>query len=266
MATTQVKKIKQSEEDAFEVKFQACLNRKTLLKDPPVFLKGNLAHPVRVLNEDELIAGTRQFFDEFEAQMAYYSERLDHDVTWLTGWLKRYWAAWSGGIDEDLVRQTVAEDVVYKDPTAFGRPMVGVQNFIDYNQAFFDAATDLRYDALPGLCSVQVSPSGEVLFMARYSGCGHWDKPLRMHPWTKGARAIPATGAFVQLYPVDRYHFNADHQLCRGETLWDPMEAMQLISLLPSDTSLLFRGMMQAGSVGALATRLSRRLPLIGAR
>lgn len=264
MATTQAKRGTKAEQKAFDARFEALLDRKTLLKPPPEYLKGNLAHPVRVLSEDELCRGTRQFFEELEAQLTYYSERLDHDVMWLNDWLRRYWAAWVGGIDEDLVRQTIAEDVEYKDPTAFGRPMVGIQNFIDYNQAFFDAATDLRYDALPGQVSIQVSPSGEVLFMARYSGCGHWDRPLRMHPWTPGARAIPATGAFVQLFPVDRYHFDEEHKLCRGETLWDPIEAMQLIKVLPSDESLLFRGMMAAGHVGALATRLTRRLPLVG--
>ncbi len=64
--------------------------------------------------------------------------------------------------------------------------------------------------------------------------------------------------------PIDRYHFNADHKLARGETLWDPMEALQLIRAVPSDTSLAFKAIAKVGGVASTAVRLRSRLPFIG--
>lgn len=263
MATTQPKRV---EQDEYEAIFQRALSRLSIAKPLPPTVQGNRSEPVLTVTEQELQQMTRRLFEDVEAQCAFYSERLGHDVMWVLDWLKKYWAAWSGGVNEALVRETVAENCEYKDPLSFGRTMVGVEAFIDYNQAFFDAAPDLAYYLIPGQVSLQVSPDGEVIFMGRYVGCGHWDHPLRMYPFTKGSRAIPGTGAYVQLYPVDRYHFDADHKVCRGETLWDPLESMQVIGLLPSDTSLAFGAMVEAGKVGALASRLTRRLPLIGGR
>lgn len=252
---------KRSEDEA---KFEAALTRRTLRKAPPAFLQGNRGEPVRTLTEDELMAGTRQFFVDMDEQLRFYTDKLGHDVMWFNDWLRKYWAAWSGGIDEGAVREVLAPTVSYKDPLSFGRTMVGIQAFIDYNQAFFDAAPDLRYDALPGQAAINVSPTGELLFMARYVGCGHWDEPLRMYPFTPGSKGIPGNGAFTQLYPVDRYHFNADGVMSHGETLWDPFDALQIIKALPSDESLVFKSMVKAGSLASHASRLRRSLPLVG--
>lgn len=249
-----------------ERKFEAALSRRTLRKPPPEFLQGNRGEAVRCLSEDELIAGTKQFFREMEEQLRFYTDKLGHDVMWFNDWLRKYWAAWSGGIDEAAVREVLSPTVSYKDPLSFGRIMVGAQAFIDYNQAFFDAAPDLRYDALPGQAAINVTPSGEVLFMARYVGCGHWDEPLRMYPFTPGSKGIPGNGVFTQLYPVDRYHFTADGVMSHGETLWDPLDALQLIKALPSDESLVFKSLVVAGGVVSTASRLRRHLPLVGAK
>jgi hypothetical protein len=264
MATTQPKRAKQDEHDRVEAIYQRAVSRLSISGSMPPTVQGNRSAPVPTVTEPELQEMTRRLFDDVEAQCAFYTERLGHDVMWVVDWLKKYWSAWSGGVNEDLVRETISEDCEYKDPLSFGRIMVGQQAFIDYNQAFYDAAPDLAYYLIPGQVSLQVSPEGDVIFMGRYVGCGHWDHPLRMYPFTPGSRAIPGTGAYVQLYPVDRYHFNADHKVCRGETLWDPLEAMQVIGLMPSDTSLAFRAMVEAGKVVTPAARLARRLPLIG--
>ncbi|MGW0057467.1 hypothetical protein A5780_38605 [Nocardia sp. 852002-20019_SCH5090214] len=250
--------------DQTEAKFQAALTRRTLRKPAPTYIQGNRSEPVRVYNEDELQSMGLQFFAEVEAHLRFYTDKLGHDVMWFDDWLKKYWAAWSGGIDEAAVHELLSPEVTYKDPLSFGRQMVGIQAFIDYNQAFFDAAPDLRYDAIPGQASISVSPSGELLFMARYSGCGHWDNPLRMYPFTPGSPAIPGNGKFTQLYPVDRYHFNAEGKMIQGETLWDPIDALQLLRVVPSDTSATFKAMAKVGGVASTAVRLKNRLSFVG--
>jgi hypothetical protein len=261
MATTQVK---QGEQDELEARFQAALDRKCLRKPAPEYVQGARSHAERVIGEDELNRLSRRWFVELEEQTRFYSEKLGHDVMWLNEWFKKYWLAWDQGVDEDALPELLAPDVTYTDPASFGRPIVGIQAFVDYNQAFFDAIPDWRYDLLPGQTCINVTSGGEVSMTGRYLGTGFWEKPLRMYPFDKGAPAMPATGAFMQAPGVDRYYFNAERQLCRGETLWDAFEAMQMSGVLPSDTSLAFRGLLGAGSVAALATRLSRRLPLIG--
>lgn len=244
---------------AFEARFQACLNRKAFKKPLPEYFGGNRSNPIKVVREDELCAGTTQFFKDVRRQLEHYS-KFGHDVMWFEGWLKKYWVAWIGGIDEALVHELIAPNCEYYDPLSFGRPMFGVQGFIDYNQGFFDATPDLRYDAIPGQASIQVTPEGELTFMARYYGTGHWEKPLRMYPFQKGSVSIPATGCFMQGTAVDRYHFDANHQLCRGETLWDPLGFMQMIGLVPNDATPAFRALMKVGTLKAKAGNL----PMIG--
>lgn len=264
MATTQGKKTTPAAPD-HEARFQEALGRLSIARPMPPFVQGNRSAPVPTVGEQELQAMTRRLFDEVEDQCAFYTERLGNDVMWVLEWLKKYWAAWSGGVNEDLVRETVAEDCEYKDPLSFGRIMHGVQAFIDYNQAFYDAAPDLAYYLIPGEVSLQVSRKGDVIFMGRYVGCGHWDHPLRMYPFTPGSAAIPGTGAYIQGYPVDRYHLDPKtHKVFRGETLWDPFELLQIQKLMPSDTSLAFKAMVEAGKVATPAIRLGRRLPVIG--
>jgi len=245
---------------AFEKRFQAALDRKAFKKPLPEYFGGNRTNPIKVVREYELCEGTRRFFDDLHLQLDFYTKKLGHDVMWFDGWLKKYWVAWLGGIDVGLVHEVVAPECEYVDPLSFGRVMVGVQAFIDYNQGFFDATPDLRYDAIPGQCSIAVSPAGELTFMARYYGTGHWEKPLRMYPFAKGSPEIPATGCFMQGTAVDRYHFNANHKLCRGETLWDPLGFMQIIGLVPNDESAAFRMLMKAGTAKAAAGNL----PVIG--
>lgn len=253
-------------QDQLEARLQAALDRKVLKHPVPPFVRGNRSHAERAIGEDELNSLSRQWFAELDDQTRYYSEHLGHDITWLNEWFKKYWLAWDQGVDEKALPELLAPDVVYKDPISFGRPMVGIQSFIDYNQAFFDAIPDWRYDLLPGQLFINVSRSGEVRLMGRYIGTGFWEEPLRMYPFDKSAPAIPATGAFMQAPAVDRYYFNADHQLYRGETMWDAFEALQMSHLLPGDTSPVFKAMVGAGSVGARAIRLGGRLPVIGRR
>lgn len=266
MATTQTSRRTKAKKDRdeFDAKFEAALDRKRLAKPAPKVVQGTRSHAEPVFTEDELNRQTRAFFAETEEQIRFYSEHLGHDVMWLQDWLKKWWWAWLVR-DMDCVRNELCTaDCTYKDPVSFGRPLVGIQEFIDYNDAFFDAIPDWRYDPLPGQLYINVSPNGDVRLAARYIGTGHWTKPLRMYPFDKSAAALPATGAFMQAPAVDRYHFNADGKLFHGETLWDAFEAMQMSSVLPSDDSLAFKVLMQAAGVGALAARVRRNLPIIG--
>lgn len=249
----------------YEARFQHALSRLSIKGEVPTVIQGNRSAPEPGMTEVQLQQRTRQLFGEVEAQCAFYTEKLGNDVMWVLEWLKKYWSAWSGGVHEDLVRETVAEDCQYKDPLSFGRTMHGIQAFIDYNQAFFDGIPDLAYYLIPGEVSLQVSPDGDVIFMGRYVGCGHWDNPLRMYPFTPGSPAIPGTGAYVQGYAVDRYHLDpVTHKVTRGETLWDALEALQLQKLMPSDTSLAFKALVKGGQVATPAIRMSRKLPFIG--
>lgn len=246
----------------WETKFQAALTRRVLRKPAPAFIEGNRGVRERVQSEDELVAQSVQFFDGLHKQLSFYSERLGHDVMWLETWLKKWWIAWIGGIDHALVDELVAEDCVWKDPISFGREMKGRQLIVDYNQSVFNGVPDLRYDPIPGQVAVQVSPEGEVMMIARYYGCGHWDNPLRMYPFDENAAAIPGTGVFIRIPGVDRYHFNAQHQVCNAETLWDGFEALQLLGVLPKDTSRPFKAAVAAGQFAANLKNWSRRFLL----
>ncbi|MFE3187758.1 hypothetical protein ACFXHA_02040 [Nocardia sp. NPDC059240] len=70
--------------------------------------------------------------------------------------------------------------------------------------------------------------------------------------YTDDAIAIPGNGAFIQCTAVDRYHFNADHLMYEGETLYDLIDAVQLAGMLPGPTSRAFKWLMRGA---ALATR-----------
>jgi hypothetical protein len=86
-----------------------------------------------------------------------------------------------------------------------------------------------------------------------------------MYPFTPGSPAIPGTGAYIQGYPVDRYHLDpVTHKVTHGETLWDPFELLQIQKLMPSDTSLAFKTMVNAGKLVTPAIKAARRLPLRG--
>ena len=104
-----------------EATFQRALSRLSISGKMPPFIQGNRGAPTPVVTERQLQDLTRQLFAEVEDQCAFYTERLDNNVMWVSDWLKMYWSAWSGSIDIELVHATVQEDVVYKDPLSFGR-------------------------------------------------------------------------------------------------------------------------------------------------
>lgn len=248
-----------------EATFQRALDRLSIARPMPPFVQGNRSEPVPTVTERQLQDQTRQLFAEVGDQCAFYTERLGNDVMWVLDWLKMYWSAWSGGVDKDLVRATVQEDCQYKDPLSFGRIMHGVEAFIEYNQAFYDAAADLAYYLIPGEVSLQVSRSGDVIFMGRYVGCGNWENPLRMFPFTPGSPGVPGTGAYLQVYPVDRYHLNPKtRKVYKGETMWDAFELLQIQRLFPADTSLAFKAMVEVGKLATPVIKLRRNLPFVG--
>lgn len=242
-----------------EVKFQRALDRKQLKKAPPAFVQGNRSQAEKVFNEDELNQNARIWFQEFEDQIRFY-EKLGHDLEWVLDWTKKWWWSWLVR-DWPVIRSLCTEDVRYKDPVSFGKEMVGVQEFIDYNVAFFDAIPDWRYDPLPGETFLQVNPDGTVQMMVRYLGSGHWDGPLKVYPFDETAQALPGNGTFMQCPAVDRYYWNADGVLYKGETLWDAFEAVQASGIFPKAGSVPFNLLMGSLKVPNAASRLIKRLP-----
>jgi len=242
-----------------EAEFEQALDRKQLKKAPPAFVQGNRSQAEKVFTEDELNQNARIWFQEFEEQIRFY-EKLGHDLQWVLDWTKKWWWSWLVR-DWPVIRSLCTEDVRYKDPVSFGKEMVGVQEFIDYNVAFFDAIPDWRYDPLPGETFLQVNPDGTVQMMVRYLGSGHWDGPLKVYPFDETAQALPGNGTFMQCPAVDRYYWNADHRLYKGETLWDAFEAVQASGIFPKAGSLPFNLAFSALKVPNAASRLIRRLP-----
>lgn len=241
-----------------EEMFQAAL-RQPRLRQPLPKLIDTRGEPVRVLNENELTAMTRQWFADYERKIEFYAKH-GFDIAWTLSWAKKYWWSWMAR-DMSYNHELYTPDLRYKDPTSFGRTMVGLDEFVAYNFAFFEAIPDWRYDPLPGQVYIDLTPEGECRIMIRYLGSGHWDGPLRVHPYDDSAPAIPGTGAFVQCVAVDRYHFNAEGLMCEGETLFDAFDAVQTSGLLPGPRSWQFNGLLRA--VG-LATAVGRRLPSFG--
>ena len=197
-----------------EEAFNAALSRQKLRKPAPATVKASRSHPVNVISEPDLNAMTKQWFVEFEEKIKFY-EKLGHDLSWFSMWLKKWWWSWFE-YDMELIGELCMPDVVYKDPVSFGRPLVGMKEFVSYNDAFFDAIPDWRYDPLPNQFYFDVSPGGEVRFACRYIGTGHWDFPLKLYPFQTDSLTIPGTGAFMQCPAVDRYHFNNDGQMYEG--------------------------------------------------
>ncbi|WP_196054829.1 nuclear transport factor 2 family protein [Nocardia aurantiaca] len=241
-----------------EAKFAQALDRRMLKKAPPKFFCGNRSQEERVFTEDELNENARIWFREFEEQIGFY-EKLGHDVHWVLDWTKKWWWAWLVR-DLDAVAELCTQDVTYKDPVSFGKTMVGLQEFIDYNIAFFDAIPDWRYDPLPGQSFLQINPDGTVQMMVRYLGTGHWDGPLKVYPFDETAESLPGNGAFMQCSAVDRYYWNADGMLYRGETIWDAFEGLQGAGVFPKAGSLQFKLLMKVLEVPNTAARLRRSL------
>ena len=211
----------------------------------PEFLPGNRSGPkVRAMNEAQLNAQTKQWFIEFEKKLDFY-EKHGLEVGFLLEWTKKYWWSWLTR-DMSLNHELYIPEVRWKDPSSFGHDLVGIPEFEKYNFAFFDAIPDWRYDPLPNQIYLDVTPEDEVRFAVRYIGSGHWSGPLRFHPYDDTAPAMYGNGDFVQAPAIDRYHFNKEGRLQEGETVFDVMEAGQVVGLLPSGDSWALRTMMNA--------------------
>jgi hypothetical protein len=238
--------------------FEQALATPRLRQPLPKFVGDNRAERVAVIDEDGLRENTAQWFAEAEHKVAYYAAK-GLDIAWIIEWAKKYWWSWQAR-DMSLNSELYAPTLRYKDPSTFGRVMVGLDEFIAYNFAYFAAIPDWRYDPIPGQLYIDLTPEGETRVVVRYYGSGHWDGPLRLHPYDDTAPAIPGSGAFVQCTAIDRYHFNTDHLMYEGETLFDGFDAAQSAGLLPGPRSWRFRTIMRAASAGTAITRARRRV------
>ncbi|WP_433564494.1 nuclear transport factor 2 family protein [Nocardia sp. CA-151230] len=237
-----------------EEEFRQALRRNRLSGPVPDVLQANRAVPIRVVPESELRAGTQAWFGEFERKLEFYG-KLGLDLSWLLVWAKKYW--WSF-LTRDMSHnhELYASDVRYTDVTTFGRTIVGIDDFVTYNFAFFDAIPDWRYDPIPGQAYIDVTPEGTVRTVIRYLGSGHWRGPLRLYPYDRTAPALHGDGRFIQCPAVDRYHFTAAGLMAEGETLYDAFDVTQRAGILPRDDSRAFRALLAATKLPALLGRL----------
>ena len=244
-----------------EEQFQAALSRPRLKGHVPTYLKSNRAEPIRVYQEHELQAMTKQWFVEFERKLEHYSTAFNMDLSWIMTWAKKYW--WSFLVrDMGLNQELYAHDMRYTDVTTFGRTIVGIDDFVTYNFAFFDAIPDWRYDPLPGQIYFDVTPEGEVRIVVRYIGSGHFSGSLRFYPYDGSAPTIHGVGTFVQCTAVDRYHFTRDGLMYEGETLFDLLDATQSAGVLPGDDSATFKLLMSASRLPRFVADVRRTLRL----
>jgi len=241
-----------------EAEFQKALSSPRLRQPIPEYLASNRAEPIRVLQEDELQEMTRQWFVSFEEKLDFYS-KLGHDLSWLMDWAKKYWWSWLAR-DMDHNHELYTPDLRYTDVTTFGRTIVGLDEFVKYNFAFFAAIPDWRYDPLPDQVFMDVTPEGRVSFVIRYIGSGHWDGPLRLYPYDDIAPAVYGNGRFIQCPAIDRYHFNADGLMEEGETLYDIVDGTQRAGVLPAGDSWQLRMMFGASKIPATVESVRRRL------
>lgn len=241
-----------------ETKFQEALALPRLNQPIPEFLPGNRAGGrVRTITEPELNAMTAQWFADYEKKIAFYAEH-GLDIAWTLEWAKKYWWSWLMR-DMSLNHELYTDDLRYKDPSTFGRIMVGQEEFVTYNFAFFDAIPDWRYDPLPGQVYIDLTPEGEVRMCVRYIGTGHFSGSLRFYPYDDGAPTLHGNGTFLQCTAVDRYHFNADGLMYEGETLFDLLDATQSAGILPGDDSRLFKVLIGASRIPNIVHRIRSR-------
>ncbi|MGE2734590.1 nuclear transport factor 2 family protein [Mycolicibacterium vaccae] len=242
-----------------EEMFQKALAQPRLVGHVPEFLESNRAEPVRVFQEHELQTMTKQWFVDFATKLDFYSNHFDQDLSWVMTWAKKYW--WSFLVrDMDLNHELYAPDIRYTDVSTFGHTIVGIEEFVKYNFAFFAAIPDWRYDPLPDQVYIDVKPDGTVRTMIRYIGSGHWTGALRLHPFDDDAPRVYGNGQFIQCPAVDRYHFNADGLMEEGETLYDIVDGLQRGGVLPSGDSRLLRTLFAASRIPATVTKVRRRL------
>lgn len=242
-----------------EQEFQRSLAQPRLSRPVPEYLDSNRAVPIRAIPEAELMASTREWFDAFGTKLDYLSNVHDKDLSWVMTWAKKYW--WSFLVrDMTINDELYTQDVRYTDVTTFGRTIVGIDEFVKYNFAFFDAIPDWRYDPLPDQVHIDVTPEGTVRTVIRYVGSGHWSGPLRLHPYDDSAPTIYGNGRFIQAPAVDRYHFNAAGLMEEGETLYDFLDGVQRAGILPRDDSWQFRALMGLSKVPAVTRGLRQKL------
>ena len=241
-----------------ENEFRRALSQNRLQGHVPEYLHSNRLVPIRVLQEAELQIMTRQWFMDFELKLAAYRKH-GIDLSWLMAWSKKYWWSWLVR-DMDVNAELYAPDLKYTDPSALGKTIVGVEEFVKYNFAFFDAIPDWRYDPLPDQVYLDVTPEGKTRMVIRYIGSGHWTGPLKFYPYDDSAPALYGNGQFLQCPAVDRYHFNKDGLMEEGETVFDLVDCMQRISALPRGDSWQFKAISAASRAAAIAHKAKQRL------
>lgn len=245
-----------------EAQFQLALAQSRLRGQVPPYLNSNRAQPTKVIQEPELQAMTKQWFVDCERKLASYRDR-GIELGWLIEWSKKYW--WSFLVrDMDLNVEFYAADLRYHDPSTLGATIVGIDDFVTYNFAFFDAIPDWRYDPLPNQVYVDITPEGTARMVVRYIGSGHWTGPLKFHPYDESAPALYGNGQFLQCPAVDRYHFNDDGLMEEGETLFDLLDGLQRLGAVPRGDSWQFRAISAASR--ATATYQKARCRVAGLR
>jgi len=245
-----------------QAEFEKALSTPRLQQPLPEFLPGNRGGgKVRVLTEPELNTMTRQWFVDYERKIQYYEEH-GIDIAWTLEWAKKYWWSWLMR-DMSLNDELYEPDLRYTDVSSFGRTMVGLDEFVKYNFAFFDAIPDWRYDPLPGQIFVDLTPEGEVRIVVRYLGSGHWSGPLRLYPYDESAPALYGTGMFIQCHGIDRYHFNREGRMYEGDTSYDIFEATQAVGIMPSDDSWAFHAMLKSTKLIGTLRNLRQKIPLL---
>jgi hypothetical protein len=226
-----------------QAKFEEALAKPRLQQPVPEYLAGNRGGgKVRVLTEPELMARTRQWFVDYEKKIEYYAQR-GIDIGWTMEWAKKYWWSWLMR-DMSFNHELYTPDLEYTDTSSLGRTIVGLDEFLTYNFAFFAAIPDWRYDPLPGEVFVDFAQDGETRVVVRYMGSGHFSGALRLYPYDKKAPTIHGTGVFIQCTAVDRYYFNRDGLMYKGDTSYDVFEGLQTVGILPRDDSRLFKGIL----------------------
>lgn len=237
-----------------EEMFQAAIAKPRLAQPVPEYLAGRRGDgKIRVLQEDELRAMTQRWFADFERKVVFYRQH-GLEIGWMMTWAKKYWWSWLMR-DMSLNHELYTDDVAYLDPTSFGRVIKGMDQFVAYNYAFFDAIPDWRYDPIPGQVYIDVTPEGELRTLVRYYGSGHVSGSLKFHPYDDTAPVLHGNGTFVQCVAVDRYHFNKDGLMYEGETLWDFIDATQSAGILPAGDSTVFRALMRASKLARYGAR-----------
>jgi hypothetical protein len=240
-----------------EEMFREALKQPRLQQPIPKMIT-NRAEPIKVMDEDELSAMSQRWFEDYEAKIKFYA---DHgiDISWTLEWTKKYWWSWLVR-DMSYNHELYTQDLLYKDVTTMGGYTRGLDEFVEYNFAFFDAIPDWRYDPIPGQVFLDFRPNGEVGMAVRYYGSGHLVGPLKLHPYDETAVSIPGNGGFVQCTAVDRYHFNKDGLMYEGETLYDIIDGVQMTGMLPAPHTRGFNAMMRtAGFANSIASKLRSR-------